>query len=159
MPIIRPFRDGDAAILVEMIDAAIFSTAPEFYSKEQVSKWAARMPDAARLIARSHDGRHAFVACDENELPVALAELEANGHLDFLYCHPDHSGKGHASALYDRLEKTAKILNLSEIYVEASESALTLFRHKGFSTTKRQVFDMDGVTMHNYAMRKGLNVD
>lgn len=156
MPAIRPFRDSDAPALAEMFKLAIKSTAPDYYSTEQTTIWASRMPDAALLIARCRDGRHAYVACDDNDQPLAFADLEPDGHLDFMYCHPDHTGKGHASALCDQLELTAKFLNLSEIYVEASESALTLFRHKGYTTTKRRVFDMGGVEIHNYAMRKGL---
>lgn len=159
MSAIRRFRDSDAPALAEMFRLAIKSTTPEHYSAEQTTIWASRMPDAARLIARCKDGRHAFVACDDSGHPRAFADLEPDGHLDFIYCHPDHTGKGHASALIDQLEITAKSLNLAEIYVEASESALTLFHHKGYTTTKRRVFDMDGVKIHNYAMRKGLTVD
>ncbi len=111
--LIRPFRDGDAKDLAAMIPLSIKSTTPEFYTEEQTAKWASLVPDADRLITRCQDGRRAFVACVETGQAVAYSELEANGHLDFLYCHPDHIGKGVASALYDQLEKTAQRLNLA----------------------------------------------
>jgi putative acetyltransferase len=153
---IRPIRDEDAVALAATLQLAIKSTTLRYYAEEQTTAWAARMPDATRLIARCHDGRIAFVAIDENDQPIALGDLEPDGHLDYLYCHPDHICQGVASALYDQLEIIAKALNFAEIYVEASEAALMFFRHKGFTTTKRCDFDMDGVKIHNYAMRKGL---
>ena len=87
---------------------------------------------------------------------LRLVIWSPDGHLYYLYCHPDHIRQGAASALYDQLEITAQKLTLAEIYVEASEAALMFFRYKGFATTQRRDFDIDGVKIHNYAMRKGL---
>jgi putative acetyltransferase len=126
------------------------------YSEAQVKAWAPVIPDANDFEARARDGRIVFVAVDESNHPIAYGDLEANGHIDHLFCRPETTGAGIASALYDRIEQKARELKMNRLFVEASEAARRLFLRKGFTELKRHEFLRQGVTMHNYLMEKSL---
>ena len=59
---------------------------------------------------------------------VGFAELEGDGHLDTLYVHHEHQGRGIASALLDRIEAEARRLGMARLYTEASITAQPFFR-------------------------------
>ena len=104
----------------------------------------------------TRDGRLILVAVNEADEPLAYADLEANGHIDHLYCHSEVIGAGVASALYDELELEARARGMDRLFVEASEAALRLFARKGFARVERQDFILRGVAIHNYLMEKSL---
>jgi putative acetyltransferase len=92
---------------------------------------------------------------DDGEV-LAFGDLEADGHIDFLYAAPEAVGKGVAAALYDELETAARERGIARLYSEASEAARRLFLKKGFTVLHRRDFDVRGVPIHNYAMEKRL---
>ncbi len=87
---------------------------------------------------------------------AAFGDLEPDGHIDHLYCRPDAAGRGVASALLDALIARGAEAGLPELRVEASELARPLFERKGFRTLARRDFEVRGVAIHNYAMRRAL---
>ncbi len=101
------------------------------------------------------------VATDTDDQPVAYALLEQDGHLDMLYCHPDHTRLGLAEALLERMEQEGRSLGIERLYTEASELARPAFERAGYSVTHRRDFaiEHDGkdVPIHNYAMEKPLS--
>ncbi|MGH9490915.1 MAG: GNAT family N-acetyltransferase [Terriglobales bacterium] len=124
------------------------------YSEAQVEAWAASMPGPADFEAWAEQGRIVLVAVGEADQPVAYGSLEVNGHIDHLYCRPEKTGIGIASALYDRMEQKARELEISRLFVAASEAARRLFLAKGFAELERREFLLRGVTIHNYLMEK-----
>jgi putative acetyltransferase len=154
---IRPHRSADAPALARLFFRSVREAALGDYSQTQVEAWAADVPDAARYDARANDGRLVLVAVSESGEPIAYGDLEADGHIDHLYCRPDFVGRGVASALYDRLEAAACERGLTRLHVEASELARRLFERKGFSMLERRDFELRGVAIHNYAMFKILS--
>jgi putative acetyltransferase len=87
---------------------------------------------------------------------VAFTDLEADGHIDRLFCAPEAAGHGIASRLYDTLEAAAREQGIGRLYVEASELARPVFEHKGFTVLERQDNMLRGVPVHNYRMAKAL---
>lgn len=153
---IRAYAASDASALVEVFQRSVNGIGPRDYSPEQVNAWASRTPTAEAMHARYTDGRTAMVATDDNDQPIAFGDLEPDGHLDFIYCVPEAAGRGVASALYDRLEATARAAGLDRIHTEASEAARRLFEHKGFVVTARRDLVVAGTPIHNFAMEKRL---
>ena len=153
---VRQYRRADAACIAAIFFHSVREAALRDYSAAQVEAWAPEMPDAGRFDARARDGRLVLVAVDENDAPIAYGDLEPTGHIDHLYCRPDHVGTGAASALYDQLERSALALGLPKLFVEASEAARRLFLRKGFSEIERREFPVGGVMIHNYLMTKPL---
>jgi putative acetyltransferase len=153
---IRSFRPGDAAELARIFYDAVHRVAGCHYSVEQVRAWAPEVPDPERFLERGADGRLLLVAADEGDRPLAYGDLEADGHIDHLYCRPDVAGTGIASALYDRLEAAAGGRGIGRLFVEASEPARRFFLRKDFVVLRRRKFKLGGVAIHNFAMEKRL---
>ncbi len=97
------------------------------------------------------------LAADPGGRPVAYADLERDGHIDHLYCHPDAGGHGPGTALLLTLETLARSRGLPGLYAEASETARPLFERLGFSIRHRRAFERDGVGLHNYSMSRELS--
>lgn len=97
-----------------------------------------------------------LVAVDKEDQPLAFGDLEADGHFDHMFCHPDLAGSGIRSNLYDALEPAALRQGLKYLYVEASEPARRLFPAQGFRVDHRRDFIVRNVAIHNYRMEKRL---
>jgi len=151
---IRPYRSADAPQVGAIFRRAILEIGARDYTPDQVAAWAGPVDAAARLDARLSDGRLALVAIDDAGSVLAFGDLEADGHIDFLYAAPQAAGTGVASALYDALEADARERAVARLYSEASEAARRFFLKKGFIVLHRRDFAVRGVAIHNYAMEK-----
>jgi putative acetyltransferase len=153
---IRPFRDSDAEALAAIFFASVREIGGRHYSAEQVAAWAPAVPDAEVFIRRAGDGRTFLVAVGGDGRPLAYGDLEADGHIDHLYCSPGAAGSGVAARLYRELEEIARSAGIAILFVEASEPAKSFFRKQGFEPVGRNEIRLDGVDIHNYRMRKPL---
>jgi putative acetyltransferase len=153
---VRLFRPGDAAFLADIFYAAVHVVARRHYTREQVEAWAPAPPAPAFYRDRALDGRLLLVAVNDRDAPLAYGDLEADGHIDHLYCRPEVAGTGVAGAVCDRLEAAAAERGLRRLHVEASEPARRFFLRRGFAVTGRRDFAVRGVAIHNFAMEKRL---
>jgi putative acetyltransferase len=153
---VREYKSADAEALHAIFVRAVREIGRRDYSDAQVGVWAARAPDPSEYTERAQDGRVLLVATDDQDIPIAYIDLEADGHIDHLFCRPDWVGKGIASALYEEIERVAVARQIKALYVEASEASRRLFLRRGFTELKRRDFCMEGVPIHNYAMAKSL---
>ncbi|MEL6529166.1 MAG: GNAT family N-acetyltransferase [Pseudomonadota bacterium] len=153
---IRPFHTDDALELAELTLAAIRAVGSVSYSPEQVEAWAARHPGPQRFISRAAAGASIFVAVDSRDCGVAYALIEPDGHLDMLYCHPEHTRRGLADLLLAEAEEHARATGCDRLYTEASELARPSFERAGYIVEHRRDFEVEGVSIHNYAMVKPL---
>lgn len=153
---IRQFRGADAGPLSELTLAAIEVICPARYSLAQVDAWAARHRDTALLNERGTEGRAIFVATNAADTPVAFALIEQNGHVDQLYCHPQHTRKGLANMLLAAAEDHARASGIDRLYAEASELARPAFERAEYLIRNRRDFAIGGVPIHNFAMKKTL---
>ena len=95
-----------------------------------------------------------LVAVNDADEPVAYGDVEADGHIDHLFCRPDAAGTGVTSVLYGHMEAAAVRRGLKRLYVEASEPARRFFLKNGFTVLGRRDFELSGVPIHNFAMEK-----
>lgn len=154
---IRPYQPGDAACLEDIFRRAVEIIGAEHYSASQVAAWAGPRVTAAGLHSLYSDGRATFIAVRSRNIPVAFSDLEADGHIDMLYCDPVHARQGIASALLAVIEAEARVAGIERLYTEASEAARPVFVKAGFETRRRRELDVDGVALHNWAMDKSLS--
>lgn len=154
--IIRPFRPGDADALSDLYRRSVEALGPRDYAPGQVAAWAAITPSPGRLRALAGDGRTTLVAVDEADAPLAFGDLEADGHIHFLYCAPEAAGTGTVAALYAELERRAREAGMARLYSEASEAARRFFLKQGFAVVARRDFEIAGVSIHNFAVEKAL---
>lgn len=153
---VRPFRDSDAKDLAQIFFAAIRGIASAHYSDEQILAWAPAIPSADRFLERAGDGRTLLVAVGKDDTAIAYGDVESNGHIDHLYCRPEHSRTNVVATLYGELERAARSAGISVLYVEASEPARRFFEKQGFQTKARNDFELSGVAIHNWRMVKML---
>ena len=158
---LRPYREGDASHIAAIMQSAILTIGPRAYSAEQVEAWTARAFTVERVTERVALGHQITVTVDAPDIPVAYALLERDGHLDHLYCDPNHTRRGLAEALLANAEKDARALGCQRLYTEASELARPVFERAGYRVTKRRDFTIthEGreVPIHNFAMEKTLD--
>jgi putative acetyltransferase len=155
---IRRYLAKDAAELPAIFRRAVRAIAPRDYSPAQVDAWASRAPSAERIHELYTDGRTALIATDDDDRPIAFVDVEADGHINMLYCAPEAAGTCIASALYDQLELEMRRRRTTGAYVEASEAARRFFLKKGFKVVARRKLSIGAVPIHNYAMEKALLV-
>ncbi len=153
---VRPYRESDAAELALIFQRAVSETASRFYPPDQIAAWLFDPPEAADIHAKNTDGRAAFVATDSGNVPVGWIDCERDGHIDMMFVSPDWTGKGVASALHANVLGLAHARRINRLYVEASEMARHIFAHWGYSLLYRREFELNGVTVHNYAMEMPL---
>ncbi|MDF2183092.1 GNAT family N-acetyltransferase [Neptuniibacter sp. CAU 1671] len=127
------------------------------YTPAQKEAWAPSPVDYAQWRVRLST-KKPFVAIIDNQV-VGFIELEADGHIDCTYTHPNFQGRGVASALYDYLLAAAKAAGLKRLYVEASLLAKPFFEHRGFVLVKQNEVRRNGVSLINFSMEKYLSPD
>jgi putative acetyltransferase len=158
--VIRPYREADAGAIAALTLAAIRTTALRAYSQQQVAAWSARF-SPERVLEWAAKGHVILVAAAEADRPIAYTVLEPDGHLDMLYCHPDHTGRGLGVALLAEAETVARSLEVPRLFAEASELARPVFARAGYALLHRRdfaiAFDGSDVPIHNYAMEKPLD--
>jgi putative acetyltransferase len=156
---VRLYEARDAEAVSSIFRNAVEGLAPKSYTPDQVAAWAARGVNADLTHKRCSDGRHVWVATDEQDKAVAFIDLEANGHIDMLFCHPTHAGQGVASKLFQALISQAETEKIETLTTEASAVAQPVFMHWGFETVRRNDFERNGVAMFNFSMVKYLGVE
>lgn len=160
MAAIRPFHASDAGALSALTEAAIRTNGARAYSPEQVAAWAAPYPCPERFTTRAAKGAQFFIAVDGADRPLAYAMLEPHGHLDMLYCHPHHAGRGLGLAVLAAAEEAARAAGVERLFTEASELARPVFERAGYVMLHRRDFAIPhagrAVEIHNYAMEKRL---
>ena len=162
---IRLFCEADAPRLAALTHAAITAIGPHSYSPAQVAAWANRHQTAERFVTRAANGVQVWVAIDATNDPAGYALLEvdehSHGHLDMLYCHPDHTRRGLANRLLASAESNACKAGIARLYTEASELARPAFERAGYVVMHRRDFDIGSagqpIPIHNYAMEKLLD--
>ena len=156
MTTIRAFKNEDADMLARIYKRAVEEIGPHGYTPDQVTVWANLAPSAERFVDIMTDGRTALVAVDDKNRAVAFGDVEADGHIGFLYALPDVAGTNVTRLLYDALETKARENDIATLYCEASELAKSFLLRHGFEVVTRRDFEVAGVTIHNYAVRKHL---
>lgn len=123
---------------------------------EQVKAWAPNI-DHWDWERWNNSFTHKFVyIAEEKETLLGFGELEADGHIDRFYIHKNYLGRGVGRLIYQAIEKKAKALALSRLYVEASITALPFFEKMEFKIITSQIVKVRGVEMMNYQMEKML---
>lgn len=152
-----PFHPDHAPALAEVYRAAVLGIGPRDYTPEQVAAWASIAPSAEQLAGLYGDGRFTAVAVDDTCRVLGFTDMEADGHIGFLYCRPEAAGTGVAGRLYEAVEAEARARGLPRLYSEASEGACRFFIRQGFAVLHRRALEIDGVAIHNFAVEKALH--
>jgi len=148
---IRRAQSSDVPALANLYRQSVLATAPQAYTPEQTTAWAAFATDFAPF-QRFILGVTTYVAIAANEAQdiVGFAGIGATGHVASVYVHPDRARQGIGSLLMQRLLTHAHTHRLPRLYAEASEFSLGLFQKFGFRLYDTEVVVRQGVPFTRY---------
>lgn len=148
--LVRAYQPEDRDALINVFARAIRESAIRDYSPAQVEAWSA----VDRANAWSAVGDRLIWVAVAGASVVGFTDLEPSGHLDHMYVHPEHEGRGIASALLTCLEAAARRKDLVRLFTEASITARPFFERRGFKVLTAQVVEFRGEKFKNYRMEK-----
>ncbi|AWL11776.1 hypothetical protein HMF8227_01298 [Saliniradius amylolyticus] len=152
---ISSYSPSHARAIADLYHAAVHGIDSLVYSKAQKEAWAPTPPDYTFWAKRLQD-KQPFVALVDERV-AGFMELEADGHIDCAYTHPDFQGSGVASALYQHLESQATAKGIDSLYVEASIVAKPFFEHRDFMVLRSNKVYKKGLELINFSMEKPLS--
>jgi putative acetyltransferase len=151
---LRPFLPDDAPLLAEIFRTSVEELTADDYSETQQQAWAAAAEDEDAFGARLA-GRLTLVATLDGSA-VGFIALEGPEHIDMLYVHPAVAGQGIGTMLCDALEKIASSRGTARLVVDASDSAVGFFKHRGYAAQRRNTVSCRGEWLANTTMEKKL---
>jgi putative acetyltransferase len=151
---LRPYLPTDAKALVDIFLSSIDELTVDDYSQEQREAWMSAAEDEKAFAQRV--AQHLTLIGAVDGQPAGFASLKDNEHVEFLHVHPDHVGKGVATALFDALEKLARNRGATKLTVDASDTALEFFQRRGFVMKQRNSAFRNGEWLANTTMEKQL---
>ncbi len=140
-----------------MFYQSVHAIDPSIYTPKQKEAWAPTPVSYERWFERLST-KKPFVAIIKNQV-VGFIELDADGHIDCAYTHPDFQRTGVASSLYEYLLLEAEKAGIKRLYVEASLVARPFFEHRGFAIVRKNEVQRNGVSLINFSMENYLSSD
>jgi len=160
--IIRKYEPGDELTIGRVYYDAVHQLTRDDYTEEQRNAWATPMDEGDDAWAekwRSRcDRKQPWVAVVDGEV-AGFIEFDADGHIDCTYVSPEHAGKGHMSAIMERIIQEAQRSNLILLYAEVSITARPFFERHGFRVVRDNPHEVRGVPILNYIMECWLHPD
>lgn len=147
---LRRYVTEDLDAVIEVFQRAIREVASRDYDPAQIAAWSQVDRDAWEPWRLT---RPTWVAVDGVRV-VGFSDLEADGHLDMMFVHPDYQGMGVASQLLRQVESAALAQGVTRIFTEASHTARPFFARRGFLLEAEQVVGKRGERMTNFRMYK-----
>lgn len=147
---LRRYVTEDLDAVIDVFQRAIREVASKDYDRAQIAAWST-VDRAAWEPWRLT--RPTWVAVDGARV-VGFSDLEADGHLDMMFVHPDYQGIGVASLLLRQVETAAVCQGLKRLFTEASHTARPFFERHGFVVDAEQVVGKRGEWMTNFRMHK-----
>lgn len=152
--LIRPYLPDDLDALIELFTGSVRQVASRDYKPAQIEAWAPVAVNREHWVTRLAS-RPTYVAEAGSEI-VGFSDLEPDGHIDMLFVHADHQGRGVARALLDHINARAHEQGIDRLFTEASITARPFFELNGFEVVEAQDVELRGQSFRNYRMAKSL---
>jgi putative acetyltransferase len=153
----------DAPALHAIALEAIRVSAATHYTDGQRQAWAARrtVEGHRRFVERSRTLVALVAGEPAGFVSVALTPVAslAAGEVDQLFVHPDHGGRGIASALLARVDRLAADAGLDELVTHASHRAAPVFERGGWRRVEVESVEVDGQVLTRTRMTRRLDRD
>ncbi|HNR07626.1 MAG TPA: GNAT family N-acetyltransferase [Saprospiraceae bacterium] len=128
------------------------------YNPQQTEAWISSIHDRERWLDKIQ--KQYFILYLEGGRVLGFASLDQGRHIDLLYVHHKRQGEGIAALLLLELETEAKKYpGPPYLNTHASITALPFFTSKGFTIVRENKVNLKGVELHNYEMKKALDLN
>lgn len=151
---IRAYNEADLDALIELFAGSVRHVASRDYSPAQIEAWAPVAVNREHWATRL-GSRPTYVAEAGGQI-AGFSDLEPDGHIDMLFVHAGHQGRGVARALLDHIHARAHEQNIDRLFTEASITARPFFQRSGFEVIEAQDVELRGQSFRNYRMAKRL---
>lgn len=151
---IRRYLPGEEPAIWDVYYSSNHGVVAQEYTAEQVRRWAPEVIDHrewATRLARTNP----FVAIKSKRI-IGFAELEANGHIDYFYCHADTQRQGVGRALMERIEQEAMDTGIAKLSAEVSTTAVQFFLAHQFRVVRDRNAVVCNAPARQYVMEKTL---
>jgi putative acetyltransferase len=156
--VIRPLRDDEARIYLEIVNRAIRGLAVTHYAAEHLDGWAVSIDDATLAdFARNDDGEIRLLAVGDG-VPSGIGALVlATGELRACYVAPRAARNGVGTAIVREIERLARENGLTRLALSASLNAEPFYGRLGYHLINRSEITLrNGHRMPAVQMEKGL---
>jgi putative acetyltransferase len=151
---LRPYLPQDAPMLAEIFRSSVEELTEEDYNPAQQEAWAAAADDLEAFAARL--GRHLTLIATMNGSPVGFISLDGPSSIGLFYVHPAVAGHGAGAMLCDAVEKLSAARGVSELAVDASDTAREFFARRGFTAERRNTVSVGNEWLTHTTMKKKL---
>jgi putative acetyltransferase len=151
---LRPYLPTDAPFLADIFRASVEELTEDDYNPAQQEAWAAEADDVEAFAERV--GKHLTLIATMEGSPVGFISLDAPTEIGLFYVHPAVAGQGVGRMLYDAVEKLATARGASHLTVDASDTALEIFKRFGFAAVQRNSVSVGNEWLSNTTMKKNL---
>ena len=152
---VRPYRSEDLSSLTALFQASVRRIARADYTEAQVKVWAPELIEPEPFGERR--AQQLTWVTEVDARTAGFSAVDADGHIDMLYVHPDFARRGVAHALLARIEELARERGLGHLYTQASITARPVFERRGFQVLAEQSVSLRGETFTNFRMEKALD--
>ena len=151
---IRKYKTGEEPAVWNVVFRATHESIARDYHPDLIERWAPQDKSMNEWAARLAE-TNPFVAVVEGTI-VGMAELLADGFIDFFYVHPDWQSKGIGKALLKTLESEAARLVVKVVFADVSVTAKEFFLSQGFRIVEAKSKVILGHPAPNFRMEKRL---
>ena len=151
---VRPYALKDGRDTLRVFHEAVRRGAASAYTAAELSAWVAPALDAAAWIAAR--SRYATWVAEQRGEVIGFVDLTADGEIDMLFVHPDHTRRGVGSALLKEVELRARTSHVQRLHARASLVGEPVFARAGFVVRRRQWAERNGERLTQAVMEKVL---
>ena len=152
---VRRYQKGEEGAIWQVYFAATRESISRDYHADLIDRWASHDHDVNKWNDRLVQ-KNPFVAVQGGDI-IGMAEIEADGFIDYFYVHPKAQGRGVGKALLAAVESEAVKLGVSLIFADVNITAKSFFLSRGFCITKTKSNVILGHPAPNFRMEKRLN--
>ena len=153
---IRRYKLGEEGAIWGVYFAATRESVARDYHPDLVERWAPRNQDMKAWGERLAQ-KNPFIAIVDGQI-VGMAEMEADGFIDYFYVHPRWQDKGIGKALLATLEGEAAKAGMRTVFADVSVTAQPFFLSQGFRIIEAKSNVVLGHPAPNFRMQKTLSV-
>ena len=151
---IRRYQRGEENAVWQVYFTATRESIARDYHADLIERWAPCNQDMGQWATRLAQ-TNPFVAIVDGEV-AGMAEIDAEGFIDYFYVHPKWQGRGVGKALLAALETESARLGVCVIWANVSLTAKAFFLSKGFCITDARSNVILGHPAPNFRMEKTL---
>ena len=136
--LIRRYKSSDLNEMAKLFYETVHSVNIRDYTREQLNQWASGVIDLEKWSESFLE--HLTYVAIENNIIVGFGDIDKNGYLDRLFVHKEFQGRGIATAICDKLEKST---GAERVIVHASITAKPFFEKRGYRIIRNIILSMD----------------